>query len=332
MIHYDHQDKILANIARVIEKRLKDKNTELTIVLDESMGEFNSKFEDGVITAGSHADILYVAGKYLRQPDMENGEFHSFKPICGLYWATHNHGYAECAPMEELYNDLEEQALWGMNHLKIWFSMAEHSIEDSGDFIERLKNILSFVKSLGIKTVMGGPANEAFKDSPEELRADWTAGHDGYVRQLNAHFHKELCPSKPGGLEKIIEYRQKVLRTFADAEIDYVPLGPYDQGGCTCSECAPWGGNGYLKCVKALIPAIKELRPNAKIYINTWYFGKFREKSDVSEFDMLREEIAKGTLKDVEYISGEPQTHPYPFEKPLGIPYIGFPEISMCGI
>jgi hypothetical protein len=332
MIHFDSQDKILANIARIVEKRLKDKNTELTLVLDESMGEFNSKFEDGVITAGSHADILYVAGKYLRHPDMENGEFHSFKPICGLYWATHNRGYAECAPMEELYEDLEEQALWGMNIFKVWFDMAQHKIEESADFIERLKNLLRFVKSLGIKTVMGGPANEAFTDSPEELRADWTPGHDGYVRQLNAHYHREICPSKPGGIEKIIEYRQKVLKAFSDVDIDFVPLSPYDQGGCTCSACAPWGGNGYLKCVKALIPAIKEVRPNAKFYINTWYFGSFREKGDVSEFDLLREEIAKGTLDDVTYITCEPQTHPYPFEKPLGKPYIGFPEISMCGI
>ena len=62
------------------------------------------------------------------------------------------------------------------------------------------------------------------------------------------------------------------------------------------------------------------------------YFGKFREKGDVSEFDLLRDEIAKGNLDDVSYISCEPQTHPYPFENPLGKPYIGFPEISMCGI
>ena len=39
MIYYNQQDKILANIARVIEKRLKDKSTDLTLVLDPTLKE-----------------------------------------------------------------------------------------------------------------------------------------------------------------------------------------------------------------------------------------------------------------------------------------------------
>lgn len=332
MINFDSKDKTLSNIAGVIEKRLKNSQAELTLVLDPGMKELESKFEDGVITAGSYADILYVAGKYLRDPNLKNGYFRSYKEVCGLYWATHNQGYTECAPIEELYEDIEDQALWGMNTIKVWYDMAQHKIEESRDFIDRLLNILKYAKSLGIKTAMGGIANEAFDDSPRELRADWTPGHDGYVSKLNAHYQREICPSKPGGLEKIVEYRRAVLETFRDAELDYQSITPYDQGGCTCPDCAPWGGNGYLKCVKRLIPVLKEYRPEAKIYLSTWYFGTFREKGDVSEFDMLADEIAQGNLEDVAFISSEPQVHPYPFEKPLGKPYINFPEISMCSI
>ena len=332
MIYYDQQDKILANIARVIEKRLKDKDTDLTLVLDPTLKEFESKFENGVISGGSYPDILYVAGKFLRNPALENGTFRSFKPMCGLYWATHNQGYTECAPIEELLEDIEDEALWGMNVFRAWFDMAQHKIEESADFIDRLLTLFKHAKSLGLKTATGFLSNEAFDDSPEELRADWTCGHDGYVKNLIAHYHREICPSKQGGIEKILEYRRKMIEAFKDADFDYIGIGVYDQGGCTCSSCAPWGGNGYIKCVKALIPLIKEYFPKATLYLSTWRFGAFRAPGDVSEFDMLREALADGKLPEIEYISCEPHAHVYPFEHPLGRPYIGFPEISMCGI
>ena len=332
MVLFNQKDATLANIARVVEKRLADPKVTLTLVLDPAIGELESKFEDGVITGGSYADILFVAGKYLRNPKLENGSFRSYKELCGLYWATHNQGYSECAPMEELYEDIENQALWGMNTIKVWFDMAQHKIEESGEFIDRLLKILKYAKSLGLKTAMGGTANEAFDDSPVELRADWTPGHDGYVSRLNAHYQREICPSKPGGLEKIEEYRRAVLEAFQEVQLDYYDIGPYDQGGCTCTACAPWGGNGYIRCVKRLIPVLKAYQPSVRPYLNTWYFGMFRAPGDVSEFDLLAEEIAKGELEDVAYISCEPQVHRYPFEKPLGKPYIGFPEISMCSI
>ena len=332
MIRYNQEDKILANIARAVEKRLKDKNTELTLVLDESMGELNGKFENGTITAGSHADILYIAGKFLRHPDMANGEFRSHKPFCGLYWATHNQGYAECAPIEELYEDLEDQALWGMNVLQVWYDMADTKKDGNQGIIDRLHDLLKFAKSIGLKTSMSMIINEAFRNSPEELRADWTPGHDGYTRKLNAHYHLEICPSKPGGVEKIIEYRKEMLELFKDVDVDYFLLWPYDQGGCTCPDCAPWGGNGYVKCVEAVTPVLKEYFPNAQICIATWYFGSFREQGDVSEFELLKKAIADGRLKDISYCNSEPQFHSYPFEHGMGLPLIGFPEISMCGI
>ena len=123
-----------------------------------------------------------------------------------------------------------------------------------------------------------------------------------------------------------------MAETFKDADFDYIGIDVYDQGGCTCSECAPWGGNGYIKCVKALIPVIKEYYPKATLYLSTWRLGAFRAPGDVSEFDLLREALSDGNLPEIKYLSCEPKAHLYPFERPLGRPYIGFPEISMCGI
>ena len=75
MIRFDSSDKILSNIARVVDTRLKDRNVTLTLILDPSMKELESSYENGVIRGGSYGDSLYVAGKYLRNPKMENGSF-----------------------------------------------------------------------------------------------------------------------------------------------------------------------------------------------------------------------------------------------------------------
>lgn len=331
MIKFDRNDAILANIARIIEKRLKDEDSILEIVLDESLGEHEGRLEGGVILGGSYTEILYAAGRILRDPTICDQSFRSHKKICGLYWATHNMGYSEAAPLDELFEDMEDQALWGMNTLMFWIDLAQHKINESGAYIERLLALMKHAKSLGIRLAMNTIVNEAPDDSPEALRADWTSGHDGYTRALGAHYHREICPSKTGGLEKILEYRREMLEAFKDADLDYICIFPYDQGGCTCPDCAPWGGNGYVKCAESLIPLYKEYFPNISIILSTWYFGHFR-LGDTSEFHLLAEAIANGRLKDADYILNEPQFGAYSFEHPLGRPMISFPEISMNGI
>jgi hypothetical protein len=34
--------------------------------------------------------------------------------------------------------------------------------------------------------------------------------------------------------------------------LGFIVMWPYDQGGCTCSHCAPWGTNGFLKVAEPL--------------------------------------------------------------------------------
>ena len=236
MIRFDKSDKILANIAKVIEKRLRNDNIDLTIAINKELSNLESKIENRVISGGSYTDLLYAAGRFLRDPALPDQSFRSLKPICGLYWATHNQGYSESAPLEELFEDIEDEALWGMNTLMLWFDLAQHKVSESQDYIERLLRIIKHAKSLGINIAMITIANEATNESPEELRADWTSGHDGYTRNLGAHYHCEICPSKPFGIEKIAEYRREMLEAFKTAEIDYFCLFPYDQGGCTCPD------------------------------------------------------------------------------------------------
>ena len=103
-------------------------------------------------------------------------------------------------------------------------------------------------------------------------------------------------------------------------------LFPYDQGGCTCRDCYPWGANGFFKIAKQKAAVAREIAPDTKIVLATWRFGLFCDgeweafvpavKADGGWIDYL--------LVDVDfYIPDELFS--------LGIPVVSFPEISMHG-
>ena len=331
MIKFNENDKVLSKIAGIVEKRIKGESN-LTLILDESLGEYNGKYEDGVISGGSHHSILELCGRYLRNPKMENMDFSSHKEACGIYLASHNNNYYLHAPMEEIYEYMNDLALWGMNLIMMWFSICEYdTLEDGRESLDRIKAILKHCKSIGIKTMLGSIVNGAFRgNSPEHLRADWTCGHDGYIYNLNAHYHIELCPSTDEGMAKILENRRIYLEAIRDLDLDYIAFGPYDQGGCSCSKCAPWGANGYVKCCEKLIPLIKEYLPNTKCVLSTWQFGTFTGTED--EYIGIKKAIEENPiLQECAYINSEPQYQAYPFREGMPLPLIGFPEISMCG-
>jgi hypothetical protein len=330
MIIYSRDDKILSNISKLLEKRFPS-DAELEISVDFSMDEKTAVYEIGKITAGSHWKVLELAGRLLRNPNLAPGEYKTEKDVCGMYFASHNKNYYETAPLDEIYAYIDDLALWGMNTVKLWFDLYFfENMQDGAEYAEKLKAIFKHAKSIGIKVITTTIANEAFHNSPKELRADWTCGHDGYIYNLNDHYHVELCPSIPGGLEKILEYRKEFLETFKDVEFDYIEIVPYDEGGCTCKECAPWGINGFLKCCEALIPLYKSYYPNTKIIFTIWQFGTFLGTK--VEFDGLKEIFASGRFPECDYILGSSSHQWYAYKNDLGRPIIDFPEISMCGI
>lgn len=329
MIVYDKSDKILSNIACSADKRLKT-SRQINIKIDMHLNEYEGVISGDNVRAGSYSQLIDILGRIIRNTELKDGHFISKKRICGMYFATHFNNYLDASPLDELFEYIDDLAFWGMNTLRLWFDMHHYrNMEEGMEKVIRLKAIIKHAKSMGLKIAITTLANEAFKDSPEELRADWTSGHDGYVRELDDHYHLEICPSKDGGIEKILEYRTQMLDCFSDISPDYVNIGPYDEGGCTCRECAPWGGNGYIKTLKALIPLYKKYWPGAKIGADFWKFGDFTD--DDSEYELFYEKFKKGELKGIDFISAEPAYAKYPFEHETPLPLVGFPEISMYG-
>ncbi len=321
---------------------------ELTLAIQAGIGAEGYRIEDAGtgkrILGNDERGLLYGVGKYLRGCTF-GGDGQGFRhspwtgvsvptrPVRGIYFASHFHNFYHDAPVDKVKRYVEELALWGCNALSVWFDM--HHFQGIGDpaaqaMIRRLRAILQAANGVGIRGGLTALGNEGYANSPEALRADWTAGHDGYFAEPGGHYHVEICPSKPGGLELILKTREEMLAAFADLDIGYVWNWPYDQGGCTCSQCAPWGCNGFLKIAKPYAELVRRLMPEAKIVLSTWYFDHFVK----GEWEGLAKAMGKRKPEYADYLMADDYGSRFP-EYPLkhgapgGLPMLNFPEISM---
>lgn len=306
-----------------------------------------SDLNDGIlIQSDSKCGLLAGFGRFFRDctlypqhgfaPGSFRGEEHPEKPFRGIYYATHFHNFYNDAPLPEIYKYMEDTVLWGQNAIVVWYDFHHYTGADdpaSVEMIHRIKGIFHYAKQLGIQTVLQTLANEMFLGSPEHLRAEWMPQGD-YYRQLAGHYHIEVCPSKPGGTEAILRDHEAMLKAFADAEPDYFAFWPYDQGGCTCAACSPWGANGYLKAVNALRPLVEQYLPKAKFILSAWFIERFIH----GEWEAFRKAVAAGNYKEwISYIvlffpeKGEIPAFIKEDKSIAGIPLIDFPEISMHG-
>ncbi len=332
------------------ESATTSRRPDLILEICSGIGKDGFRIEgDGVklpkrITGNDERGLLYGVGKYLRgcsfgksADDFRHSPWTGVSlPKCqvrGIYFASHFHNFYHDAPIRKIEQYVEELALWGCNTLAVWYDMHHfNGIKDPAaqKMIKRLRAILTAANAVGITGALTALGNEGYANSPEEMRADWTAGHDGYFAAPGGHYHVEICPNKPGGLEQILKDRREMLEAFAGLDIGYVWNWPYDQGGCTCSKCTPWGGNGFLKVAKPYAEVVKSIMPDAKVILSTWYFDHFVH----GEWERFAKEIGKKKPVFADYLMVDDSGDKFP-EFPLkrgvpgGLPMLNFPEISM---
>ena len=306
-----------------------------------------SPAENGADLRAANDCALHAAfGRFLREcrfdgrggftpiPLGKTIDFTPKKPIRGMYFATHFMNFYHAAPLPKVYEVIEDLALRGCNNLLVWFDMHHFSsMEDPAAvaLVERLHAILRYANRIGMGGSLTMLGNEAFADSPEHLRAEW-AVQNGYFHEPEAHYHLELCPSKTGGIEAILCARRAMLEHFRDLKIDYVIYWPYDQGGCTCRDCAPWGANGFLKLLKPFKALIHEMLPSAEVVVSTWYFDRFVD----GEWDGLYRALTSGEAEGISSLLAffERGNIPKCIEEnglPQNLRLLSFPEISMHG-
>ncbi|MEO6907404.1 MAG: hypothetical protein ABI210_05900 [Abditibacteriaceae bacterium] len=351
-IHIDlapQSGKIATKAAELLERNLTDRSSAiiasdaelfLRLNIKEGIGVEGFRIDDAeptehrreiVITGNDERGLLYGVGKFLRQARYDDGFIPGDwrgvsvpeKGVRGMYFATHFHNFYHDAPIEQVQRYIEELALWGCNTLAVWFDM--HHYRDLHEpaaqaFIARLHEILHVANEVGIGAALIALGNEAYADSPLEMRAEGEA-------ELGI-YGVELCPNKPGAMELMLRWRREVLEAFADINVEYVLIWPYDQGGCNCEACRPWGANGFLKMTQAVGHLTNEIFPHAKNIVSTWCFdyNKTGEYEGMWRVLETRPDWADYVMTDAH---GAFPSYPQEHGIPGGMPMLNFPEISM---
>ena len=282
------------------------------LAVEKGIGAEGYRIEDrqggGVRIAGNdERGLVAGVGKFLRTSRYDKGGFTPgpwrgtsvpTRQVRGIYFATHFHNYYHDAPVEEIERYVEDLALWGLNELAVWYDTHHFNGADDPkavEFRKRLHAVMAAAKRIGMDVSLTLIGNEAYGNSPAELRATPGAGRGGY-------YPCAVCPSKPEGMKYIL----KILGEWFDGAADLKPrsvwIWPYDQGGCGCAECKPWGSKGFMKCVEEVGNLARTKMPGTKIVLSTWMI-------DQGEWSGIKEQLArtKGLADEILF---EPSVRP----------------------
>ncbi len=306
----------------------------IEFLYEKSIGDdYRTEVCNGTIKVFGETPVAFNAavGKILRSDlsELDGFKCHFENEIRGTYFANHFYNYYHAAPVEEVCEYLESLALWGQSVIQLWFDMHHfQSLNDAKakEMIHKMKVIFKKAKSLGMKTALLRVANEYYDIGENDCLAQNSLDNKLYKAKLCGYFYTELCPSKEAGREMLINSVSELLSEFSDIGLDYFSLWPYDQGGCTCEDCYPWGGNGYYKLSKELAFVAKKMFPDIKIIASAWFFDMFTDgewnafidacEKDGIWFDYIMVDICR-----------EIPTRVNEFNAPL----LSFPEVSMQG-
>ncbi len=333
-------------IGEIIRTRIAERSTlsgsnayRLGFHLDPAFAEeeFSVKTdtESGSITGGSFRALLFGAGVFLRSIDYRSDSF--FVPMQRLrmtpaaehrecYFARHFHNYYHMAPPEEFSRYIEDLALWGFNTfntqslptINLSSDTPEEELRKLADDFHKL---VATIRKLDCKLAAFDSFNQGLMDAPEAIRAvpntDSLRGNNGV----------NICPSLPEGLKYLDEIYLKSLEPFRDIRPDFTYFWPFDEGGCECEKCRPYGGNGYLRFIEHRIPMLKkQFGEQVKIIIATWAFHE-------DEYERLYRWLE--TRNDIDSIMsdahGNYPAYPLMHKLPGRAKLITFPEISMWG-
>lgn len=287
------------------------------------------------LDCGGSTGFLYAVGKILRTGSFADGLFTpgSWRGICRpvkkvrcVYWASHFFNVYQVAPLDELVHYLEDLALLGFNYLGLVCDIHVMD-EDSPEYfqgLEKNKQLWLAGEKLGMKAV-DLIDNNGFRNTPEHLRA---------VPTKRSFFGTELCPSNPEALEYLLKLLSARYEYLKEVDFGMVTLWSYDQGGCGCQACAPYGANGMMKWGSPIARIIKEKWPECQIICSTWLMD-WEGVPMIHEFENLYKKINGGRADHIDILLADSHdefpryvlTHPLPGKTRL----ITFPEISMFG-
>ncbi|MBX7259413.1 MAG: hypothetical protein K1Y02_23845 [Candidatus Hydrogenedentes bacterium] len=332
------QDRIQVRCpVRVIESR-----TDADVILAVDEGLPREAYRMDVtgkalrISGGSPQGLLYGAGKFLRTsrydqafvPSTWRGLSEPHGSLRGMYFATHFHNWYHRNPDEGIIRYMEDMALWGVNAIMVIFPMInlqDWNDPDAEPAMSMVRQYAQAAHELGIQFVTG-LNNTMFIGAPQDIRA--TRLPDPTHRRGNSGH--PICPSIPAGHAYLMDNARQLYEKLHDVGLDVVCFWPYDEGGCACEKCSPWGSNGYLKLSRDFADLGRSYFPRLKTILSTWMFDTPPE----GEWDGLSEALKKDKSWLNYILADAHEDFPrYPLEKgvPGDLPLLNFPEISMWG-
>jgi len=287
------------------------------------------------IYASDENGILYGIGKLLHSSTLNANGFRPGgwegvstpkKVFRAMYFATHFYNYFHTAPLEDVKRYVEDLSLWGYNTLAMWFDMHHYNGIKDGEaqqMLDRLSDLYKVARSVGMKCYCVVLANEGYTSSPQNLRATKTG---------RSFYGVEICPSIEEGAELIVRQVKEEFSEYKKRGVvfDGITFGPYDQGGCGCDKCRPWGANGFVNISEKITNELYKEYPELEVILFTWLFDYGK---DQGEWVGLAERFKKHPPEWITYLMADSHTsYPrYPLEHPVpgNLPLLNFPEISM---
>ena len=286
------------------------------------------------VRGGRMRALIFGLGELLRQVTWGARTFsiadgtYAFRPknpFRQCYLSRHFDNWYHRAPTAEIVRYIDDMALWGMNamHMQLDYPVVDQADADSESrriFLEGSRRLGARCRALDLDLTTIGGENSGAVNMPPELRAEIRGRPRGYTQFL-------VCPAKPGGLDYLTEIRRKGLVAASGIPVTGYVYWPFDEGGCECDVCHPWGGVGFMKLMDHLRKMNEKATPGCKNIVSTWFF---REEDWTSLWTYLEKRPGW-----IDYLiidnGGEYPEFPAKHPVPGGIPVITFPEISMIG-
>ena len=335
----DHAELLKRNVLSRIPCDFSPDGTRISLTLDPSLPPESFRVDrDGAgwkVTGGDRRGVFFGIGKLLHSarwtddaffPAPTDGVVSPAGEFRAIYFSIHFYNWYQNAPEDELERYMEELFLWGYNTV-IAIVPAVNSSGFGDPLFERgagkAEKVFAAAKRLGMKTGLIAGANQGAKNAPREFDAD--PSYDPLGKR--GHTGRNLCLNRPGAAEYMKKLHTEIFRLFSGVGLDYVITWPYDEGGCGCEKCRPWGARGYLDAVKLIRECARGFFPDAKYIVSTWFF----DTPDSGEYEGLYRRL-KGDLDWVDAIMVDDPFTPTPryvLEHEPVKPVVNFPEISM---
>ncbi len=251
-----------------------------------------------------------------------------YKPVNHFrqaYLSRHFDNFFHRAPAKDFLRYIDDLALWGINgiHTMVQYpevDAAHATPEDLAVFEDVSNKVIDRVHALDLIFTITGGANTAPSNMPAEYRAQKNINPRRGATDYN------VCPEKPGALDYLLKLRQEAVDKYADKAVDGFVYWPYDEGGCSCEKCQPWGGRGYVKLIEKYKEIHEKAYPGCTHLVSTWLF-------DDDDWKMFYDYLHHQDWIDYLIVDAHDDFPRFPLEHamPNDIKIITFPEISMWG-